>query len=244
MSYTKLFGSIVHSTIWREPDHVRIVWVTMLAMCDQDGVVEASVPGLADVSRVSLEQCKQALSVLMAPDEYSRSPAHEGRRIEAISGGWRLINYDEYRKKLDQDEVRSKAAARQARYRARLKAEVTPCHAVSRDVPKNNDIAEAKAEANKEREAPSAQSPQSKSSRATRLSADWTPSDKLQAWAKGERPELDHTKELAAFCDYWKAKAGRDGLKLDWDATYRNWIRNARGTRVVARPEPQELPDL
>ena len=32
MSFVKLYGSIIHSSIWSEPDHVRIVWLTMLAM--------------------------------------------------------------------------------------------------------------------------------------------------------------------------------------------------------------------
>lgn len=30
------------------------------------------------------------------------------------------------------------------------------------------------------------------------------------------------------FADYWKAKPGRDGCKLDWLATWRNWCRNQR----------------
>ena len=50
--YTKLHSNIIHSTIWRAPNHVRLVWITMLALCDRDGVVEASVPGLADAARV------------------------------------------------------------------------------------------------------------------------------------------------------------------------------------------------
>lgn len=30
------------------------------------------------------------------------------------------------------------------------------------------------------------------------------------------------------FADYWKAKPGKDGCKLDWVATWRNWCRNQR----------------
>jgi len=55
--YTKLFSSIVHSTVWRESNHVRLVWVTLLALCDRDGRVEASVPGLADAARVTVPEC-------------------------------------------------------------------------------------------------------------------------------------------------------------------------------------------
>jgi len=149
--YTKLFGSLIHSTIWREPDHVRIVWMTMLAMADRDGIVEASVPGLADAARKSIPETEAALARLMEPDPYSRTPDHEGRRIEAIPGGWRLLNHAIYREKASAEEAREKAAARQARKRERdMSRSVTPSHAPSREVTpvtQSHDIAEASPEA-------------------------------------------------------------------------------------------------
>ena len=65
-------------------------------------------------------------------------------------------------------------------------------------------------------------------SRGSRLPSDWEPSDELLAWAKAERPDVDARREVGNFRDYWAAKAGQAGTKLDWDATFRNWIRNAR----------------
>jgi len=124
--YTKLFSSIVHSTIWREENHVRLVWITMLAMADKDGVVEASIPGLADAARVTLEECCEALERLMSPDEFSRSKEFEGRRIGPVEGGWVLLNYHRYRDKLNREEQRIKAAQRQREYRERKKVDVTP----------------------------------------------------------------------------------------------------------------------
>jgi hypothetical protein len=147
--YTKLFGSLIHSTIWREPDHVRIVWMTMLAMADRDGVVEASVPGLADAARKSIPETEAALARLTEPDPYSRTPDHEGRRIEAVLGGWRLLNHAIYREKASTEEAREKAAARQARKRERdMSRSVTLSHAESREitpVTQSHDIAEAEA---------------------------------------------------------------------------------------------------
>lgn len=29
------------------------------------------------------------------------------------------------------------------------------------------------------------------------------------------------------FTDYWQAKTGKDATKMDWNATWRNWIRRA-----------------
>ncbi|HEV7317693.1 MAG TPA: hypothetical protein VGO04_03670 [Ensifer sp.] len=42
--------------------------------------------------------------------------------------------------------------------------------------------------------------------------------------------------EFDKFCDYWRAKSGRDATKLDWAATWRNWMRNAGRPRRAARP--------
>lgn len=36
------------------------------------------------------------------------------------------------------------------------------------------------------------------------------------------------------FRDHWAAKPGKDGTKLDWFATWRNWVRRDFGPKVVA----------
>src|SRR3990167_4075212 len=46
--FTKLFAGLVHSTVWREDMHVKVVWITLLALADRNGEVLASIPGLAD----------------------------------------------------------------------------------------------------------------------------------------------------------------------------------------------------
>lgn len=78
----------------------------MLAMADQHGRVWASVPGLANIARVSIEACELALEELQAPDKYSRTTAHEGRRIEPIDGGWRLLNHAKYRAIRDEESIK------------------------------------------------------------------------------------------------------------------------------------------
>lgn len=128
--YTKLFGSIVASTIWRADDKTRIVWITMLAMSDRDGVVEGSIPGLADLARVSIEDCKHALDNLQKPDEYSRTPDHEGRRIEPIDGGWLILNRAKYRDYDPDEQRRERDRERQRRHRDKSRY-VTQCHALS-----------------------------------------------------------------------------------------------------------------
>lgn len=120
MSYTKLFSSILDSTVWQLPLATKVVWITMLAMRDRDGVVEASVPGLAIRAGVDRSECERALAILMAPDPDSRTTEAEGRRIEKVPGGWRLINHDLYAAKLSDEDRKEKDAARQRRRRAKL----------------------------------------------------------------------------------------------------------------------------
>jgi hypothetical protein len=95
-TYTKLFSSITESTIVSEPVATRWLWVTMLAMADAGGCVYAAVPGLARRANISLAETEAALATFYAPDPYSRTKEHEGRRIEDIDGGWRLLNHAKY----------------------------------------------------------------------------------------------------------------------------------------------------
>nr|WP_314710520.1 hypothetical protein [uncultured Comamonas sp.] len=66
--------------------------------------------------------------------------------------------------------------------------------------------------------------------KAKRLAADWVLPKKWGEWALSERPELtadDVRKQADMFRDHWVAKSGKDASKLDWNATWRNWIRRA-----------------
>ena len=75
----------------------------MLAMADHAGRVWGSIPGLANRARVSVEDVEKALESFLAPDKYSRTQAFEGRRIEVIEGGWRLLNHAKYRALRDEE---------------------------------------------------------------------------------------------------------------------------------------------
>ena len=117
--YTKLFNSILASTIWRAGKETKLLWITMLAMADKDGVAAASVPGLAHFAGLSMAETEAGLAELSAPDEHSRTKDHEGRRIEAVDGGWKIINHAKYRERMGVDERRQYKAQKQREYRER-----------------------------------------------------------------------------------------------------------------------------
>lgn len=133
MQFTKLFNSILDSTIWQEPLETKVVWITMLAMVDRNGEVHASIPGLAKRAGVTMEQCKDALACLQAPDEFSRTKDHEGRRIKEVDGGWELLNHGKYRTLLSAEERREYNRRKQAEYRnvKKLSNNVKQCQSKS-----------------------------------------------------------------------------------------------------------------
>lgn len=252
--FTKLFSSIIHSTVWREANHVRIVWVTMMAMVNRDGVVESSLPGLADAARVTLEECEEALTKLHAPDKYSRSKAHEGRRVETVDGGWALLNHAAYRKRMSADDQREKTAERVRRSREKdrgFESDVTGAalHSVTEtNGSESNDIAEAdtEEEAKADQEPPSGakrarKSPVEKSERRKprhALPPEWRPT-----------PEhLDRARGLGLNCrveyEKFRAQAESTGRILaNWNAGFTTWLLRApefagrsSGTRRSAEP--------
>lgn len=139
--FTKLASSIVTSSVWVQDDYILRVWIAMLATADANGVVEASVPGFANLCRVSIEQMEQAIAKLSEIDVYSRSPDHDGRRIEKIDGGWLILNYAKYRAKRDPEERKRQVREAVARHRAKSVNDVSPGNP-----PKAQAEAEAEAE--------------------------------------------------------------------------------------------------
>lgn len=83
--------------------------------------------------------------------------------------------------------------------------------------------------------------------RGTRLSEDFQPSEATLVALRKEG-FADPLSCLPSFRDYWAGCPGAKGRKLDWDATYRNWVRNDRNrsrpasnmhnTRIVQQAGP------
>lgn len=72
-----------------------------------------------------------------------------------------------------------------------------------------------------------------RSDRATRLPEDWIPKPEPELVdAIGGKQAAN--RELDKFRDYWAAQPGAKGRKVDWQATWRNWLR-----RVAENLGPQ-----
>lgn len=61
----------------------------------------------------------------------------------------------------------------------------------------------------------------------TRIDPDFTPTQDMLDWAKANAPNINPHEHTERFIDYWKGRTGQLACKLDWPATWRNWIRKA-----------------
>ena len=119
--YTKLFQKILDSTIWREDDKTRIVWITLLAMSDQDGIVDAPLPNIADRARVDIPACKAALEKFLAPEPYSRTTEFDGRRIEMAGNVYKILNHKKYRDMMSLEHRREYKRVKMQEYRDEIR---------------------------------------------------------------------------------------------------------------------------
>jgi hypothetical protein len=64
-----------------------------------------------------------------------------------------------------------------------------------------------------------------------RLASDFSFPKEWEEFCQTERPELSPVKTFDQFKDYWIAQAGQKGVKLDWFATWRNWVRSTNAPK-------------
>lgn len=71
----------------------------------------------------------------------------------------------------------------------------------------------------------------------TRMPGDFTVTDAMRQWARDEgASDQLIARETEKFRDYWPTVPGTKGLKLDWQLTWKNWIR-----RELERNPPASL---
>lgn len=82
---------------------------------------------------------------------------------------------------------------------------------------------------------PTTQTPATVDPKGSRLPTDWTLPSDWATWCEEHRPDLDPQQVADGFRDFWVGKAGKDGRKADWLATWRNWCRGQKpGSRQAS----------
>lgn len=100
--WNPLWSGIVNSSAWGLENHVRILWVTMLALKDRNQMVYGNAYGLARQANLSEQETIEALKVLESPDNHRiEKQEFDGRRIARVENdgnliGWLILNGRKY----------------------------------------------------------------------------------------------------------------------------------------------------
>lgn len=136
-----------------------------------------------------------------------------------IDSGWNITNWEKRQFASDSSAARTKA------YRDRKKNVSVTSHVTEGDALDTDTDTDTDTEKKKELGAPAPKSERSPTG--SRLPSDWKPDAELTLWTARNVPGVNVGIEAEKFRDYWHGKAGKDGRKADWPATWRNWIRRA-----------------
>lgn len=189
-------------------------WINLLCLASREGGV---LPALADIAFAMRREESAVESDLQALEEL--------RFLDRVEGVLRPHNWDKWQYK------DFGAGERMQRYRKRRNEAAT--NGVTGDGSGDADVTPQNQNQNQnqnrsdsdQNRGGGAGAPSRK--KGTRLPDDWQVSAALRAWVKAEGLRIDWRAETEQFRDYWRAKPGAAGVKLDWDATWRKWMRKA-----------------
>lgn len=96
--YTPIFRSVLSSRVWALSPAQRCVWMWLQLHADPEGYICADVTGVALGARVTGDEAREALELLALTDaDAEPDDPYEGRIIERVPKGWRVLNYEEQR---------------------------------------------------------------------------------------------------------------------------------------------------
>lgn len=134
-----------------------------------------------------------------------------------IDRQWNLLNWDK------RQFVSDSSTMRVAKHRQKKKQEGNAVETLQK-LPSNaiDTDTDTDTESNKKKD----------NKRGSRLSPDFFFPKEWCDFLVEQRPELNAQQTFEKFKDYWIAQAGQKGVKLDWFATWRNWVRNTNAPKV------------
>ena len=227
--YGKLFASMYEGSLYGQWQAL-VTFQQMIVLADCEGRVDMTPQALAARTSIPFEIIEKGIALLEAPDSYSRSADHDGRRIVRVDAarpwGWEIVNYKYYRNLATAEDKRRADRERIAAKRA-VSQPVAKCRDLSVDVA-NVAYAEAEAEAEGEVKEKNPPTPRGRGARRCPDSFELTP--ELRALSVELPPDFDLDGETAKFRDCEFAKP-----RTDWPAAWRTWMRKARDQRSYAK---------
>lgn len=171
-------------------------------------------------------------------EELASTPAIAGHLVkcglwEEAQDGWKFKGWEKYQPTREQImEARDREAERKRKYRESQRRPSgtgtgqTEGHQAESGHP--DPTRPDPTRSNIKEEANASSRP---AKRATRISEDFQVTQPMRQWATAKAPNADIAMETEKFINFWIAKSGKDATKLDWVATWRNWMLNARSSQ-------------
>jgi len=118
MKSPSILNTIIDSPLWTEPFHVRILFITMLALKGSDNVVRATTFQLQRRSGLNQYDLADGIRDLAEKDpELNGDDGFDGRYIEKVDGGWRILNGDYFSCIIQSERRREYQREKQMEYR-------------------------------------------------------------------------------------------------------------------------------
>jgi len=125
--FAKVFEQIYDSSI-AEDYNCRRMFMDLLVLSDPTGCVDMTLEAIARRTNVPFAEVVKYVTQLCEADPKSRSKLEEGKRLVPLDKnrdwGWKIVNYQHYRKLKDEEARRSYFRTAQRDYRRKKKAEV------------------------------------------------------------------------------------------------------------------------
>lgn len=208
-------------------------------LCDQTGAIEAAViGGLYWLWSAADEHTESGHMPGLSVTGIDRKTGIKGLGAALLSIGWitdtpggiTISRFDEH----NGSSAKRRAADAQRKANGRS---VSASDADNERTERGQDADELRRSAELEKRREELSSLRPESGCASRLSKPFELPEEWRDWALSERPDLDPGKTAQKFADYWHGKPGKAGTKLDWQATWRNWVREER---AKSQGPPQE----
>ena len=138
--------------------------------------------------------------------------------FELTKKGWSSIRANREIAKMDEKSAKASASAK-ARWNKESDANALPTQSESNATHNTLHITQ------------DIKHKKEKNKRGSRLALDFCFTKEWEEFCQQTRPELSPVKTFDQFKDYWIAQAGQKGVKLDWFATWRNWVRSTNAPK-------------
>ncbi len=209
--YTPVFDSVFQGSLCgKYPDLP--VWLVLLALQQRGGVIDAHPAYISKISGIPQTDIEAAIGRFCEPDEESRTPDNDGRRLIPIEGagfGWVVVNHRKY-----QEKARLAArTAREAEERKALPAIPRNSPQTPADPPSNSNSNSNTDKTARKRAKPAK----------TGIPEDFALTDDLAAYVAAKLPDCNAPALFEQFCGQARAKGWEFA---DWVQAFQTYVRN------------------